>query len=125
MESYSGPMKGRTGSSSVLLAFVVVVAVVQGLLAVYKPQLFVAGATFWFSDQRTWGWIILGLAKLLFAQAFPLWSLVMTGVEIAAIYSPFTHGEEALVAAAQRRSRTTSGGRAPSEVTDVSSRRAA
>ncbi len=108
-----------------LLAFVVVVAVVQGLLAVYKPQLFVAGATFWFSDLKTWGWIILGLGQLLFAQAFPLWSLVMIGVAIAAIYSLFTHGEEALVAAAQRRSRETSEGRAPSDVTDMSSRRAA
>ena len=125
MDTYSSRMKGRVGYSSVILTFAGTFAVIQGLLAVYKPELFVAGAAFWFSDLETWGWIVfglgvasivagvavtsgresarwlgvtvaglLGLGQLLFAQAYPLWSLVMTGFAVAAIYGLFTHGEE-------------------------------
>lgn len=125
MDTYSERMKGRVGYSSVILTFAGIFAVIQGLLAVYRPELFIAGAAFWFSDLETWGWILfglgvasivaglavtsgresarwlgvtvaglLGLGQLLFAQAYPLWSLVMTGFAVAAIYGLFTHGEE-------------------------------
>jgi hypothetical protein len=122
----------------VILVFGGIFAAIQGLLAVYEPALFVAGATFWFSDLETWGWIIfglgvasivagvavtsgresarwlgvtvaglLGLGQLLFAQAYPLWSLVMTGVAVAAIYGLFTHGEEERALSAGVSSETT------------------
>ena len=158
MESYSNRMRGRVGYSSVILAFGGVFAVIQGLLAVYRPELFVADAAFWFSDLETWGWIIfglgaasivagaavatgtesgrlfgvlvaglLGLGQLLFAQAYPLWSLVMTGVAVAAIYGLFTHGEEDVAASLSSRSETSVSdeGQRPSDVADMSSRRAA
>jgi hypothetical protein len=53
---------------------------------------------------------LLGLGQLLFAQAYPLWSLVMTGVAVAAIYGLFTHGEEerALSASLSRETAETS-----------------
>ena len=123
MESYSNRMRGRTGYSSVILAFGGIFAAIQGLLAVYKPELFVADAAFWFSDLETWGWIIfglgaasivagaavatgtepgrwfgvlvaglLGLSQLLFAQAYPLWSLMIMGVYLLAIYGLSVYG---------------------------------
>lgn len=153
MDTYSDRMKGRVGYSSVILAFAGIFAVIQGLLAVYKPELFVAGATFWFSDLTTWGWIVfglgvasivagaavtsgreparwfgvlvaglLGLGQLLFAQAYPLWALVMTGLAIAAIYSLFTHGEEEAAAVL---SSGLSQQRGSTDVTDMQARRAA
>jgi hypothetical protein len=153
MDTYSDRMRGRVGYSSVILAFAGIFAVIQGLLAVYKPELFVAGATFWFSDLNAWGWIIfglgvaslvagaavtsgteaarwfgvlvaglLGLGQLLFAQAYPLWALVMTGVAVAAIYSLFTHGEEEAAAA---RSSGVSESPGSTDVADMQARRAA
>jgi hypothetical protein len=157
-------MKGRVGYASVILALGGVFAVIQGLLAVYKPELFVTTAAFWFSDLETWGWIIFGLGaasivaaaavaggsepgrlfgvlvagllavgQLLFAQAYPLWSLVMVGISIVAIHGLFTHGEERVVSAlgSSRESGETGetgeigAGQSPSDVTDMSSRRAA
>jgi hypothetical protein len=167
MESYSNRMKGRVGYASVILALGGVFAVIQGLLAVYKPELFVTTAAFWFSDLETWGWIIFGLGaasivaaaavaggsepgrlfgvlvasllavgQLLFAQAYPLWSLVMVGISIVAIHGLFTHGEERVVAAlGSSRDVGETGevgatgaagaGEGPSDVTDMGARRAA
>lgn len=158
MDTYSDRMKGRVGYSSVILLFGGVFAVIQGLLAVYKPELFVATAAFWFSDLQTWGWIIFGLGvasivasaavvggsepgrlfgvlvagllalgQLLFAQAYPLWSLVMVGISVVAIHGLFTHGDERTVASlgSSRESGGTGLEGRPSDLTDVSSRRAA
>ena len=158
MDTYSDRMKGRVGYSSVILLFGGVFAVIQGLLAVYKPELFVATAAFWFSDLQTWGWIIFGLGvasivasaavvggsepgrlfgvlvagllalgQLLFAQAYPLWSLVMVGISVVAIHGLFTHGDERTVASlgSSRESGGTGLEGRPSDLTDMSSRRAA
>lgn len=152
MDTYSSRMKGRVGYASVILAFGGIFAAIQGLLAVYRPELFVASAVFWFSDLETWGWIVfglgvasivaglavttgseparwfgvlvaglLGLGQLLFAQAFPLWSLVMTGVAIAAIYALFTHGEDERTVALGS-SLETGGSQRSGEVTDMQER---
>ncbi len=158
MDTYSDRMKGRAGYSSVILLFGGVFAVIQGLLAVYKPQLFDVTAAFWFSDLQTWGWIIfglgvasivasaavvggsepgrlfgvlvaglLGLGQLLFAQAYPLWSLVMVGISLVAIHGLFTHSDEPTVASlgSSRESDGTGLEGRPSDLTDMSSRRAA
>jgi len=161
MDTYSDRMKGRAGYASVILLLGGVFAVIQGLLAVYKPELFVATATFWFSDLETWGWIIFGLGaasivaaaavaggtepgrlfgvlvaglmalgQLLFAQAYPLWSLVMVGISLVAIHGLFTHGEERVVSAlrsSRDEGETAPAGaeQRPSDVSDMGARRAA
>jgi len=158
MDTYSDRMKGRVGYSSAILLLGGVFAVIQGLLAVYKPELFVATAAFWFSDLETWGWVIFGLGaasivasaavaggsepgrlfgvlvagllaigQLLFAESYPLWSLVMVGISLVAIHGLFTHGEERVVASlvSSRESGATGAEERPSDVTDMRSRRAA
>ncbi len=64
MDAYSDRMKGRIGYSSVILTF-------GGIFAG-----------------------LLGLSELLFAQVYPLLSLVLTGLAVAATCGLFSHSEE-------------------------------
>ena len=76
---------------------------------------------------------LLALGQLLFAQAYPLWALVMVGISLVAIHGLFTHGEERVVSALGSSRETGERGeigatvseQGPSDVTDMSSRRAA
>lgn len=50
--------------SVIVLAFAGVWAFVEGILAVTSSKVYVANATFVFSDLNTWGWILMGLGVL-------------------------------------------------------------
>lgn len=65
--------------SAVMLGFVGVWGIVEGILAIASSKVYVANATFVFSDLNTWGWIVLGLGVLCVLAAFAL----MTGSELA------------------------------------------
>ncbi len=65
--------------SAIMLGFVGVWGIIEGILAVSSSKVFTANATFVFSDLNTWGWIVLGLGVLCVIAAFSL----MTGSELA------------------------------------------
>jgi len=52
-----------------MLGLVGILAVIDGIVALSKSRFYVAGATYVFSDLRTWGWItlILGVVAILAA----------------------------------------------------------
>lgn len=47
--------------SAVALTIAGVFALISGLVALSRPEFFVAGATFAFASLNTWGWVILAL----------------------------------------------------------------
>lgn len=65
--------------SAVMLGFVGVWGIIDGILAISSSKVYVADATFVFSDLNTWGWIVLALGVLCVIAAFSL----MTGSEVA------------------------------------------
>ena len=65
--------------SAIMLAFVGVWGVVEGILAISSSKVFTANATFVFSGLNTWGWIVTILGALCLVAAFSL----MSGSEIA------------------------------------------
>jgi hypothetical protein len=65
--------------SAVMLGFVGVWGIVDGILAISSSKVYVADATFVFSDLNTWGWIVLTLGVLCVIAAF----FLMTGSEVA------------------------------------------
>ena len=61
---------GRAGSGWIqYAAFLLVLAgtfnLIDGIVALARSRFYVAGATYVFSDLRTWGWIVLVLGALL------------------------------------------------------------
>ena len=90
MEPRTSRGSGLVGFSAVVLTIGGIFALIEGLTAVYKSSFFTANAVFVFSDLRTWGWIITGLSalsQLLFAQAYPVWSLMIMAIDFLVIYS--------------------------------------
>jgi hypothetical protein len=106
-----------------MLGFAGILAVIDGIVALSKSKFYVAGATYVFSDLRTWGWItliigaltimaalgvlagsqlarwfgivvaaVLGIDQFMFAQAYPLWTLLMFGTCVVVIYALATYG---------------------------------
>jgi hypothetical protein len=65
--------------SAVMLGFVGVWGILDGILAISSSKVYVADATFVFSDLNTWGWIVLTLGVLCVIAAF----FLMTGSEVA------------------------------------------
>ena len=65
--------------SAIMLAFVGVWGIIEGILAISSSKVFTANATFVFSSLNTWGWIVTGLGVLCLLAAFSL----MTGSELA------------------------------------------
>ncbi len=68
--SYSAATKDGTGwitYASLMLGLVGVFNVIDGIVALSKSKFYVAGASYVFSDLRTWGWIVLVLGV---AQVF-------------------------------------------------------
>ena len=77
-----------------------------------KNSGFTTNAVFVFSDLRTWGWIIFGLGvtvaslsalgQLLFAQAFPVWSLMIMAIDFLVICGLVAYGGRRQEMAASR-----------------------
>jgi len=65
--------------SAIMLGFVGVWGIIDGILAISSSKIFTASATYVFSDLRTWGWIVLILGVLSVTAAFSLF----TGSEFA------------------------------------------
>ena len=79
---YSEPSPKGVGwvlFSAIVLGFVGVWAFFEGMLAIFESKVYVASATFVFSDLRTWGWIVMILGVLAVLASFAL----MAGSEIA------------------------------------------
>jgi hypothetical protein len=80
MEVYAEPQGiGWVMFSAIMLAFVGVWGIIEGILAISSSRVFIADATFVFSDLNTWGWIVLALGVLCVAAAFSL----ISGSEVA------------------------------------------
>jgi hypothetical protein len=106
-----------------ILGLAGILAVIDGIVALSKSKFYAAGATYVFSDLRTWGWITLGIGALtivaamgvlagsqfarwfgiivaavlaidqfMFAQAYPLWTLLVFGTCVLVIYALATYG---------------------------------
>jgi len=77
--SFGGPRAGIGWMryAVVMLGVVGAFNVIDGIVALTRSRFYVAGATYVFSDLRTWGWIILVLGALQVFAAFT----VMTGSE--------------------------------------------
>ncbi len=58
--------------SAIMLAFVGVWGIIEGILAISSSKVFTANATFVFSSLNTWGWIVTGLGVLCLLAAFSL-----------------------------------------------------
>ena len=65
--------------SAIMLGFAGVWAFIEGILALSSSKVFVANATYVFSDLRTWGWIMAALGVLAVVAAFA----VLAGSELA------------------------------------------
>ena len=65
--------------SAIMLGFVGVWGIIEGILAISSSKVFVANATFVFSGLNTWGWIVVALGVLCVVAAFSL----TTGSELA------------------------------------------
>ena len=65
------------------------------------------------------------LGQLLFAQAYPLWSLVITAAYFLAIYGLLAHGGEERTVSTSSLSESREAIEPQSDVTDMSSRRVA
>ena len=80
MDVYTEPQGiGWVMFSAVMLGLVGVWGILEGILAISSSKVFIANATFVFSDLNTWGWIVLTLGVLCLFAAFAL----MTGSEVA------------------------------------------
>lgn len=78
--------------AGVMLGFAGIWNTLNGMLAIGKSKIFVADASYVFSDLRTWGWIILFLGLLQLAAAF----MVATGSEYARWFGIGTAGLNAI-----------------------------
>ncbi len=78
--------------SAIMLGFVGVWGIIEGILAISSSKVFVAGATFVFSSLNTWGWIVLALGVLCVLASLS----VMAGSELARWFGIFVAGVNAL-----------------------------
>ena len=124
MEPRTSRGSGLVGFSAVVLTIGGIFALIEGLTAVYKSSFFTANAVFVFSDLRTWGWIITGLSalsQLLFAQAYPVWSLMIMAIDFLVIYGLVAYaGRQSAAGAASSSDSYES--RASGTITDVNDR---
>ncbi len=65
--------------SAIMLGFAGLWAFFEGILAISSSKVFVANATYVFSDLRTWGWIVMILGVAAVCAAFA----VLAGSEVA------------------------------------------
>jgi hypothetical protein len=75
-----------------MLGLVGILSVIDGIVALSKARFYVAGATYVFSDLRTWGWItlIVGIVCLLAAGG------VLAGSQWARWFGMFAAGINAI-----------------------------
>ena len=75
-----------------MLGLVGILSVIDGIVALSKARFYVAGATYVFSDLRTWGWItlILGVVCILAAGG------VLAGSQWARWFGMFAAGLNAI-----------------------------
>jgi hypothetical protein len=74
-----------------MLGLVGILSVIDGIVALSKARFYAAGATYVFSDLRTWGWITLAIGALAIVAAmgvlsgsqFARWFGIIGGVLIA------------------------------------------
>jgi hypothetical protein len=78
--------------SAVMLGFVGVWGVIEGILAIASSRVYTETAVFVFSGLSTWGWIVLALGALCVIAAFSL----MTGSEIARWFGVVVAGLNAI-----------------------------
>ena len=65
--------------SAIVLGFAGIWAVFEGILALANSKVYVANASYVFSDLRTWGWIVTALGVVTILAAFAL----LSGSELA------------------------------------------
>jgi hypothetical protein len=70
---------GWLAFSALVLGFGGAWVAFEGILAIFKSKVYVANASYVFSDLRTWGWIMLGLGTLAVLAA----CAIFTGSELA------------------------------------------
>ena len=58
------PGAGWLRYASIMLGLAGMFNVIDGIVALTRAKFYVAGATYVFSDLRTWGWIVLALGAL-------------------------------------------------------------
>lgn len=67
---YSEKSAGWLGFAAIMLGFAGTLAVLDGIVALSKSSVYVAGAHYVFSDLHTWGWITLILGVITIFAAF-------------------------------------------------------
>jgi hypothetical protein len=72
--SYPVEGSGWVLFAGIMIMMVGVLNIIWGIAAIDRSSFFVQDAKFFFSDLRTWGWIILVLGGLQLAAAFSIWS---------------------------------------------------
>lgn len=73
---------GWVAFSAIALTIVGVWGIIEGILAISSSKIYVANATYVFSDLKTWGWIMMILGALAVVAAFA----VFAGSELARWY---------------------------------------
>ncbi len=118
---------GWIAFAGIILGLAGIYNTIDGILAITKSNVYVAGARFVFSDLKTWGWIVLllgilqivaafaiftgsevarwfgiasaglnAIGQLMFATAYPLWSLALFAMDILVIYALAVYGGKKL-----------------------------
>lgn len=83
---------GWLSFAAIMLGLAGIWNLIDGILALSRSKVYVAGARFVFSDLRTWGWIILVLGILLITAAFA----IFTGSEFARWFGILAAGLNAI-----------------------------
>jgi len=78
--------------STIMLSFIGIWGMLEGILAITSPEVFEARAAFVFSNINTWGWIVLALGFLCMVASVNL----MYGSEFARWFGIFIAGLNAL-----------------------------
>ena len=75
-----------------MLGLAGIMSVIDGIMALSKSKFYVAGATYAFSDLRTWGWIALAVGALLIVAAMG----VLSGSSFSRWFGIFAAGLNAI-----------------------------
>jgi hypothetical protein len=78
--------------AAAMLGLAGIMSIIDGIIALSKSRFYFAGATYVFSDLRTWGWITLIIGALLIVAAMG----VMSGSSFARWFGIFAAGLSAI-----------------------------